>query len=317
MYPKVVDRLFEINLFVLDIKLKFFGILYLKNETKNLRKHIFQYKLWQFWSTSFIVVVGIYSVMKYSKILSNTLINDDYSEVIENVLLFIEMCTFLVSILVFYAKIMLKRKQILKLFHKSVNLYRDYNFSCKTSSKQSLIYFFIIKTFSSILSCLSVIFVISKYFIIFEKDYICKILLFYFLFSIYCVVCNVFYATNLFFVHVNRSLFFMLEHSIKFNLYRELTVKELTRIVQVHEKFMDIQRQTFKFFEPFIFFSINHLTFGIIAEMAEVYFAAWHENDFKAQIFSGFTLLAFFLTQLCGHCHGIELLTKSVSLCFV
>lgn len=313
MYPKVVDRLFEINLFVLDIKLKFFGILYLKNETTNSKKHIFQYKLWQFWSTSFIVVVGIYSVMEYSKILSNTLMSDDGYDIIENVLLFIEICTFIVAISVFYAKTFLKRKEILKLFHKSVHLYRDYNFSSKASSRRSLIYFLIIKTFSSILSCFSVIFVISKYFIIFKNDYICKILLFYFLFSIYCVVCNVFYATNLFFVHVNQSLFFMLEHSIKFNLYREMSEEELTKIVQVHEKFMDIQRQTFKFFEPFIFFSINHLTFGIIAEMAQVYFAAWHENDFKAQIVNGFTLLAFFLTQLYGHCHGIELLTKSVS----
>lgn len=276
-------------------------------------------KLWQIWSLLLIIVVGIYTVVVYRAILVPIILNTYGDQFIENFLLFIEICSFLSAIAIFYIKITIKRRELSSLFNKCCYLYKQCQFLRKTSSIKCLIYFLALKIISDNVSCFIIIYVLSKYFIIFDGRYISKILLFSFLFSVYCVICTAFYAINLFFVNVNYNLFDQIERIFcklinlkEFSCNWEIITNEMTKLIQVHEMFMDLQRQCFKFFKPFIFLSITHLTFGFISEMTQIYLSIYRKEDYEAQIFGASSFLSLFVSQLFAHCHGTELLLESV-----
>lgn len=309
MIQNVKDRLFQWNFNFLHVKLKFYGFIYITNNTTGSKVH---YRLWQLWSMSLIIVVGAYSCKVYYKILKDTLVNDDYDQVIEDSLLSVEICSFLLAIAGFYAKVHLKRKEILELFNKCVVLYQVFSFPRKASDR--IQYFFLIKTLSDTLCVTSLMIMITTYLIYFVGCYICKILLIGFLFSIYCYICTLFYAITLFFVHVNDCLSWELLYLMEYDINRKTLEVELVKVVQVHEKFLDLHRKVLNFFKPFVLLSILHLAFGIISEMAQIYLCVFVESEYEAQILRGSVFLALYVPQLYGHCHGMQLLMKSVSL---
>lgn len=323
-----VNMLFRVNLCILVNLFKFYGLIYIRNDSKSYNSNEkslyqkFKVKLWQFWSISLIFVVGILTIVMYKNILPNILDLEDYEHIIEDSLYLINISLFLLSCASIYITCICKRKKLVKLLKiwKKINKKERFDISNITLSCPKLVYFLSIKIIFDIFSCVLILLISVNFGFITSDDFLfIKVLNNALLLSIFSFACTTFYVITLYFVFSNYC-FLQKFDDITVNDKDKCSLKAINTfnvIVDAQEKLTSFQMKVFEFFELFIFVSISYLFVGFISDMTHLFLTIYNDEiEYKEEIALAVSYLTLYLSQLYAFCHGSELLRNSVSLYF-